>query len=55
MASQGSRLAVIAALAANSAIAVAKFIAAAITGSAAMLAEAIHSVADSGNQGMLLW
>lgn len=55
MASQGSRLAVIAALVANSAIAVAKFIAAAITGSAAMLAEAIHSVADSGNQGMLLW
>ena len=55
MASQGSRLAVIAALVANSTIAVAKFIAAAVTGSAAMLAEAIHSVADSGNQGMLLW
>ena len=55
MASQGSRLAVIAALTANSAIAIAKFAAAVITGSAAMLAEAIHSVADSGNQGMLLW
>ena len=55
MASQGSRLAVIAALAANSCIAIAKFAAAAVTGSAAMLAEAIHSVADSGNQGILLW
>ncbi len=55
MASQGSRFAVIAALTANSSIAVAKFIAAGITGSAAMLAEAIHSVADSSNQGMLLW
>ena len=55
MSAEGSRVAVIAALAANSAIAVAKFIAAAITGSAAMLAEGIHSVADVGNQSMLLW
>ncbi len=55
MASQGSRKAVLAALAANSCIAVAKFVAAAITGSAAMLAEGIHSVADSSNQGILLW
>ncbi|MCY4369641.1 MAG: cation diffusion facilitator family transporter [bacterium] len=55
MAAQGSRFAVLAALVANSLIAVAKFIAAAMTGSAAMLAEAIHSVADSSNQGMLLW
>lgn len=55
MAAKGSRLAVIAALVANSVIAVAKFAAAAVTGSAAMLAEAIHSVADSTNQGMLLW
>jgi len=55
MASQGSRLAVIAALVANSCIAVAKFAAAAVTGSAAMLAEGIHSVADASNQGMLLW
>lgn len=55
MASQGSRIAVLAALFANSVISVAKFAAAAVTGSAAMAAEGIHSVADSGNQGMLLW
>ncbi len=42
------------ALFANSAIAVAKGIAAAITGSGAMLAEAVHSVADSGNQLLLI-
>jgi len=42
------------ALGANSAIAVAKLTAAVITGSAAMLAEGIHSVADAGNQLLLL-
>ncbi|MEH6549525.1 MAG: cation diffusion facilitator family transporter [Pseudomonadales bacterium] len=42
------------ALGANSAIAVAKFAAAAVTGSSAMLAEAIHSTADSANQLLLL-
>ncbi|GAB4120908.1 MAG: cation diffusion facilitator family transporter [Wenzhouxiangellaceae bacterium] len=42
------------ALGANSAIAVAKLAAAVITGSAAMLAEGIHSVADAGNQLLLL-
>jgi len=42
------------ALGANTAIAVAKLAAAAITGSAAMLAEGIHSVADAGNQLLLL-
>jgi cation diffusion facilitator family transporter len=42
------------ALFANSAIAVAKGVAAAVTGSSAMLAEAIHSVADSGNQLLLI-
>ena len=38
----------------TSGIAVAKFVGFVITGSASMLAEAIHSVADSGNQGLLL-
>jgi cation diffusion facilitator family transporter len=46
--------AVIAALLANAGIAVAKFVGFVITGSASMLAESIHSVADSGNQGLLL-
>jgi cation diffusion facilitator family transporter len=43
------------ALGANLAIAVAKTGAAVATGSSSMLAEAIHSYADSGNQGLLLW
>jgi divalent metal cation (Fe/Co/Zn/Cd) transporter len=46
--------AIIAALFANAAIAVAKFGAAAVTGSGSMLAEAVHSTADCGNQGLLL-
>jgi cation diffusion facilitator family transporter len=52
--SEGSRASVLAALAANSGIAVTKLIAAAISGSTAMLAEGIHSVADTGNQLLLL-
>jgi cation diffusion facilitator family transporter len=50
----GSLRVVVAALAGNSGIAVAKFIAAGLTGSPSMLAEAVHSVADTGNQGLLL-
>jgi cation diffusion facilitator family transporter len=46
--------AVIAALFANLGIAIAKFVGFGITRSSSMLAEAIHSVADSGNQGLLL-
>ncbi|MEY2571686.1 MAG: hypothetical protein QOE63_2036 [Acidimicrobiaceae bacterium] len=46
--------AVLAALAANLGIAVLKGIGFVITGSGSMLAEAVHSVADSGNQGLLL-
>jgi len=49
-----STRAIVAALAANLGIAVTKFIAYVLTGSSSMLAEAIHSVADSGNQGLLL-
>ncbi len=46
--------AVFAALAANLGIAVAKFIAFVFTGSASMLAESVHSVADTGNEVLLL-
>jgi cation diffusion facilitator family transporter len=51
---EGGTKAVVAALVANLGIAVTKFIAFFLTQSSAMLAEAIHSVADSGNQGLLL-
>jgi cation diffusion facilitator family transporter len=46
--------AVLAALAANLAIAIAKFVAFLLTGSASMLAESVHSVADTGNEILLL-
>ncbi len=45
---------IVAAFLANSGVAVMKFVAFAFTGSGAMLAESIHSVADAGNQGLLL-
>jgi cation diffusion facilitator family transporter len=54
MSAGGGRRAIIAALAANLGIAVAKFVGYVVTGSSSMLAEAAHSVADSGNQALLL-
>jgi cation diffusion facilitator family transporter len=54
MSAHGGTRAIVAALAANLAIAVAKFVGFLLTGSSSMLAESVHSVADSGNQGLLL-
>ncbi|CAN5562260.1 cation diffusion facilitator family transporter [soil metagenome] len=52
---EGSRKAIIAAFFANLGIAVAKFVGFLLTGSAGLLAESGHSVADTGNQGLLLF
>ncbi|MBV9832413.1 MAG: cation diffusion facilitator family transporter [Marmoricola sp.] len=54
MSTEGGTRAVVAALLANTGIALTKFLAYALTLSSSMLAEAIHSVADSGNQLLLL-
>jgi cation diffusion facilitator family transporter len=54
MAAGGGTRAIVAAMLANGGIAIAKFVAYVVTGSASMLAESIHSVADTSNQGLLL-
>jgi cation diffusion facilitator family transporter len=51
----GSKLVIIAALVGNSLISITKFVAAAITGSSAMMSEGIHSLVDTGNQMLLLY
>src|SRR3954465_5297616 len=51
----GSRRAIIAAFLANLGIAISKFVGFIITGSAGMLAEAVHSLADTGNQALLMF
>ncbi|GAA4988608.1 cation diffusion facilitator family transporter [Actinopolymorpha pittospori] len=54
MSAEGGTKAVVAALLANTGIAVTKFLAFLLTASSSMLAESIHSVADAGNQVLLL-
>ena len=51
---EGSRKAILAAFFANLGIAIAKFVGFLITSSAGLLAESIHSLADTGNQGLLM-
>src|SRR5450631_4076115 len=54
MSVEGGLRAIVAALLANVGIAITKFVAFLLTGSSSMLAESVHSVADSGNQALLL-
>jgi cation diffusion facilitator family transporter len=55
MSTSGGTRAIVAALLANLGIALTKFVAWILTGSSSMLAESVHSVADSGNQALLLF
>lgn len=55
MSASGSTRAIMAALLANAGIAVSKFVGFLITGSSSMLAESLHSVADTSNQALLLF
>jgi cation diffusion facilitator family transporter len=54
MSAEGGTKAIMAALMANMGIAVAKFVAFGFTGSTSMMAEGVHSIADSGNQALLI-
>ncbi|MGH3593638.1 MAG: cation diffusion facilitator family transporter, partial [Pseudonocardiaceae bacterium] len=54
MSAGAGKTAIVAALAANAGIAAAKFVGFLVTGSSSILAEAVHSVADTSNQGLLL-
>lgn len=54
MATSGSRKAIVAAFLANLGVAAAKLVGFAVTGASSMLSEGIHSIADTGNQGLLL-